>query len=59
MGRSKILCADCGADLSQVTGSPSHESSACPFCGHQTFERWRFDGTLGPGAENDDAGGEA
>jgi DNA-directed RNA polymerase subunit RPC12/RpoP len=44
-----ILCADCGADLTMTTGSLTHETSACPFCGHQVFEKYDSKERLGPG----------
>jgi predicted RNA-binding Zn-ribbon protein involved in translation (DUF1610 family) len=48
-----ILCADCGADLSNGTGLLTHETSACPMCGHQVFERYEFEERFGLGVEGD------
>lgn len=48
-----ILCAGCGADMSGGTGSLTHETSACPFCGHQVFEKYSLDERFGPGVEDD------
>jgi len=50
-----ILCADCGFDMTNGTGSLTHESSACPMCGHQVFERYSLDKRFGPGVEEGEA----
>jgi DNA-directed RNA polymerase subunit RPC12/RpoP len=49
----KIECADCGADLSNVTGSLTHETSACPYCGHQVFVKYGEGKRVGPGTQED------
>lgn len=51
-GNGKTECADCGADLSNVTGSLTHETSACPYCGHQVFVEYSEGKRIGPGVED-------